>query len=90
MKASVTKRTVDEDGNPIGSGNNNLILDQRKYKIEFLDGIIQVVPANIIVENLLSQVDEKGHRQLLLTEIIDHRKDDTAIERRCILKHIIR
>ena len=39
----------------------------------------EVLTANIISENLLAQVDEEGHRQMLLYEIIDHRYDVNAI-----------
>ena len=35
--------------------------------------------ANIIAENILSQVNEEGHRQLMIDEIIDHRTDNDAI-----------
>ena len=34
--------------------------------------------ANIIAENILAQVDEEGHRQLLLHEITDHLTLDDA------------
>ena len=46
--------------------------------MEFLDGSIEILTANIIAENLLAQVDSEGHRQLLLKEIVDHRTDGTA------------
>ena len=35
--------------------------------------------ANLIAENLLSQVDEDGHRQMLFSKIIDHRVTQDAI-----------
>ena len=35
--------------------------------------------ANVIAENLFSQVDEEGRQQLVLQEISDHRKDGSAI-----------
>ena len=49
------------------------------YGVEFLDGTTDTISANIAAENLLSQVDAEGHRQLILSEIIDHRKLNTAI-----------
>ena len=36
--------------------------------------------ANVIAENLLSQVDEEGHLQMMLEEITDHRCDGTEIK----------
>ena len=44
-----------------------------------MDGSAEVVPVNVIAENILSQVDEEGNRQLMLDEIIDHRSDESAI-----------
>ena len=77
--ATVKQRRVDENGNPIGSPHKNPILDSREYDVEFLDGTVETLTANIIAENLLAQVDEEGHRQLLLDEIIDFRKDSSAV-----------
>lgn len=45
----------------------------REYDIEYIDGTIETLTANLIAENILSQVNEKGHRQLMLDEIIDHK-----------------
>lgn len=79
--ATVKKRAVGEDGEPIGVHHKNPFLDTRKYEVEYRDGTIEIMSANTIAENLLAQVDEEGHRQLLLDEIIDHRSNDTAIKR---------
>ena len=51
------------------------------YKVEYHDGSVTAMTANVITENLLAQVDEEGHQQLLLDNIIDHRHDDTAIRK---------
>ena len=77
--AMVKRRAVDNDGKPIGVSNNRPFLDSRLYEVEFLDGTTEVIAANIIAENLLSQVDEEGHRQMMLSDIFDHRKSDSAI-----------
>ena len=79
--ATVKKRAIDIDGRPIGIEDKNPLLDSRKYVVEYIDGTTEVISANIIAENILSQVDEEGHRQLLIDEIIDHRKDDNAVPR---------
>lgn len=71
--AVVKRRAYDKDGEPIGIANNNPLLDTRQYEIEYIDGTIETVTANLIAENILSQVNEQGHRQLLLDEIIDHK-----------------
>ena len=77
----IIKRTVDEEGMPIGCRHDsgNVLLDNRKYDIEYLDGRIESITANILAENVISQVNEDGHRQLVLDEIIDHRKTPEAV-----------
>jgi len=59
--------------------NKNIHLDSRLYEVEFLDGSMETLSSNIVAENLLSQVDQDGHREMLLDEIIDHQKDATAL-----------
>ena len=44
-----------------------------------MDGTIEVLSANIIAENIIAQVDDSGHRQLMLDEIDDHRRLKNAI-----------
>ena len=78
MHAKVKRRAVDEDGKPFGKASNNPLMDTRQYEVEFDDGSIEVLAANIIAENVLAQVDEEGHRQMLLREIIDHRIDKSS------------
>ena len=45
----------------------------------FDDGTQDKYFANIIVENLYSQIDSEGRQFLVLEEMTDHRTDDTAI-----------
>ena len=61
-----------QDGKSIGRTSNNPLLDSRQYKLEYLDGTTEVLTANIIAENLLAQVDDQGHRQLMIDEIEEH------------------
>ena len=44
-----------------------------------MDGTTEVLTANIIAENLLAQVDDQGHRHLMIDEIEDHRNNSDAI-----------
>jgi hypothetical protein len=44
-----------------------------------MNGETEILAADIIAENLLAQVDEEGHQQLLINEIEDHRIIDDAI-----------
>ena len=77
--AVVKKRRTDEDGNHIGVAHSNPICDTRLYDVTFSDGHTESIAANVIAENILTQVDSEGHRQLLLDEIIDHRVLPNAI-----------
>ena len=54
--------------------NKNPILDTRVYDVMFPDGAVCQYAANIIAENMYSQVDSNGQHTLLLKEITDHRK----------------
>ena len=76
--ANVRKRKRDDNGNPIGRHNANPILDTRMYEVEFPDGDVAAYTANIIAENLYSQVDEEGKQYLMLDCIVDHKSDGTA------------
>ena len=71
---------MDVDDVPIGNVNINHIMDTCRYKVEFEDGTIEFLPANILAENILSQVDEDGHKQLLFEEIIDHRSNSDTFK----------
>ena len=79
--AQVIGRSTDGNGNPIGQYDANPIMNSRVYDVMSPDGSIQQYAANIIAENLYSQVDEEGHRYIMLDEIVDHRKNDDAVEK---------
>ena len=77
--AKLKRRALDQDGLPMGAPSNNPMTDTRVYDVQFLNGSIEEIPVNVIAENLLSQVDEEGHRHIHLNEIIDHRRNEEAI-----------
>ena len=60
IRAKVKKHALDEAGNPIGKYHNNPLLDSRLYHVEFANGGVEAVTANVIAENILSQVNEEG------------------------------
>ena len=78
--ARVVKRLRDKNGLPIGTANDNPILDTRVYEVEFPDGYRSSLAANAIAENLFAQVDEEGNRHVLFDEIIDHRTNGKEIK----------
>ena len=44
-----------------------------------MDGLVDKYTANIIAENMFTQVDDEGNQYLIMNEITYHRKDNTAI-----------
>ena len=78
--ARVKRRAIDQDGKPIGKAADNPMLDTRKYIVQYLDGTVETLTANTIATNLFAQVDEDGHRQLFIDDIVAHRCDESAIK----------
>ncbi|KAI2499334.1 Reverse transcriptase (RNA-dependent DNA polymerase) [Fragilaria crotonensis] len=75
----VVKCMRDKDGLPIGTANDNPILDSRLYEVEFQDGYKTSLAANAIAENLFAQIDDEGNRHVLFQEIIDHRTNGKQV-----------
>ena len=77
--AKVTKRLRDAQGLPIGTANDNPILDTRMYEVEYLDGFTTSMAANSIAENMFAQNDGEGNGHVLFDEIIEHRCDGNQV-----------
>ena len=79
--ARVIGRAKDENGKKLGLFHSNPILNTQVYEVMFPDGSVKQYAANIIAENIFSQIDEYGYRYQLLRNIINHKKDASAIEK---------
>ena len=77
----VTRRSTDVNGNVIGTHSANPFLNTATYEVEFPDQTVKHFGANVIAQNLYSQVDKSGHLQRLLASILDSKKDSTAVPR---------
>jgi hypothetical protein len=55
-------------------------MDTRIYDVQFPDGHVEAYSANVIAENIYAQVDKEGRCFVLLDEIMDHRKDNSAVK----------
>ena len=55
-------------------------MDTIEYELEYDDGTHDRYFANVIADNLYSQIDSEGQQFLVLEEISDHQKDGTALE----------
>ena len=71
--ARVKKTLKEVNGRPIGVGNENTILYLRMYEVEYHDGYVAAMAANLITENLFTQVDQEGNIFVLIESIIDTR-----------------
>ena len=71
----VTRRSLDADGRMTGTYHDNPFLNTITYDIEFPDGQVKEYGANIIAENMLTQVDSDGYSLSLMDSIIDHQRD---------------
>ena len=75
----VKQRAVGPDGEVVGTYDENPMLNSIVYEVEFPDGQVREYGANVIAENMLTQVDSDGYRLSLMDGIIDYRKDETAV-----------
>ena len=60
ITGKVTQRTIGPDGQVTGTYDNNPYLNSIIYDVEFPDGQVKEYAANIIAENMLTQVDSDG------------------------------
>ena len=77
----VVRRARNPDGELIGKSSHNPLLDSSVYEVEFEDGSVERYNANIIAEHIYSKLDGDGYGTTLLDEIIDHRSDDSAVQK---------
>ena len=80
LRGAVKSRKRDCDGKPVGSSNPNPLLDTREYLVCFELGTEETYTANLIAESLYSQIDDEGRRLQSMQEIVDHLKDDSALQ----------
>ena len=64
----------------MGIASNNPLLCHRQYEVWYIDGRTEVLRANIVAENLLSQVDDDVHQHLLIDKIEDHRLTEESTQ----------
>ncbi len=59
-----------------GRYDENPYLNSIVYEVEFDDGNVREYSANIIAENMLSQVDDEGFARIMMEAIVDYQKDE--------------
>jgi hypothetical protein len=78
QKARVTGRAIGPDGVVVGVYDDNPMLNSIVYDVEFPDGTIREYSANLIAENMLTQVDSDGYSLTLMKGIVDYRRDEAG------------
>ena len=65
------RKRVRYDDTSTGKGNVNAMHDKSVYEFEYTDRTTNQLAANIMAENMLSQVDSQGHHYQVLTGVTD-------------------
>ena len=79
LQGRVTQRVRAPDRSKKGKPHKNPMFDTRAYLVGFSDGSVSEYTANIIAENIYSQVDQEGRSFAILSKICGHKHDRTAI-----------
>ena len=79
----VKRRALGPDGLTAGTYDDNPRLNSIVYEVEFPDGQVKEYSANVIAENMLTQVDSDGYSTALMKGIIDYKRDDDVAVRKC-------
>ena len=75
LQGRVICRATEPDGTKKGMAHRIPLFDTRAYLVEFKDGSVAEYTANIIAENIYSQVDQEGRSFSILQEITNHKVD---------------
>ena len=79
--AKVLRRSIDADGNIIGTFDENQNLNTLIYDVNFPDGAVKQYGADIIAENVLIQVDPHGYNSCLLDKLVLHNRMGNAVSK---------
>eukprot|EP00957_Ditylum_brightwellii_P069840 5303891-Ditylum_brightwellii.AAC.1 len=77
----VKRRALGPDGHVVGKYDNDPRLNSIIYEVEFPDGQVKDYAANVIAENMITQVDSEGFSMTMLDSIVDSCKDQTAFDK---------
>ena len=78
VSGKVTKWVFGPDGKVAGKYDDNPYLNSIMYEVELADGRIKEYGANIIAENMLTQVVSDGFSLSLMEGMIDYKRDDSV------------
>ena len=78
-RGRVTGHKRDIDGNNTRQASGNPILDTREYTVQFEYREVTELTANIISESMYAQCEPDGNQYILLYDIINFRKTNSAL-----------
>ena len=78
VSGKVMKQVLGPDGKVAGKYDDNPYLNSIMYEVELADVWINEYGANIIAENMLTQVDSDGFSLSQMEGIIDYKRDDSV------------
>ena len=74
LMVKVRKRVIYDDTST-GEGDYNSMHYKSLYEVKYPDVTTYQLAANILSENMMSQVDSEVHHYQVLNEVTDHKKD---------------
>ena len=77
----IGRSTNNDDGSTVGTYDHNPMLNSMVYDVEFSNGIVKEYAANVIAENIYSQVDPEGYSTTILDLIMDYKRDGNATDK---------
>ena len=89
VRGTVIKRAKNNTGQPIWTRHFDSNLDSRMYIIRMADGHEKELQLNFIANNMFTQADSECRQFLLLDEIVDYMKLDSAVEKKSDLLLVI-
>ena len=78
VSGKVIKQVFGPDGKVAGKYDGNHYLNSIMYEVELADGRVKEYGANVIAENIFTQVDSDGFSLSLMEGIIDYKCDDSV------------
>jgi hypothetical protein len=78
-RGTVIGQKRDARGDPIGNANTNPILNSRVYRVEFEDGDVCELTANVIAESMYASCDADGNEYILFDSFVDHKSNRKAV-----------
>jgi len=78
-RGTVFGRKRDSRGDPIGNANANPIMDSHVYHVEFDEGNVCELTANVIAKSMYASCDADGNEYILLDSFIDYKSNLKAV-----------